>query len=375
VITNADVHPAAVIAWYGDAGQAPADTRTPEHPSRTRQWAQAWQHITTEQVLAYRHAVVDDGTVRETVPFQLTSADGSPCWSMLETGAGTGPIWTGRVLYAGSPYAQYGGAGTAAPALAASTARAGLDLGAELDATAIVYPGLTPLQAERLRDAATRTARGQVLDLAITLTHTRRLAETPDAWWRGIPQRYRNDARRHWRRGTEAGLTLTAHHDTDLPLHAAAFADLANATAAKHTGGSQLYGTDMFRHLATVPGAVLLAARDQTGRLAGGFYGWLHRRRLYLWAAGIDPDHPAARHTYKWLIAEAAQWAIDHGATHLDLGRGNHHAKAKLGCQPQILRTVVHLPHPQPATTRSLARMSARLGQQAAPYLPVGATW
>jgi CelD/BcsL family acetyltransferase involved in cellulose biosynthesis len=375
VITSQDVRSAAITAWYGDADQAPADTRTPEHPSRTRQWAQAWQHITTENVLAHRYAVVDDGTVRETVPFQLTAADGSPCWSMLETTAGTGPIWNGPVLYAGSPHAQYGGAGTATPALATATAQAGLALAAELDATAIVHPGLTTHQARRLRDAATRTARGEVLDLAITLTHTRPLGQTPDSWWRDIPRRYRNDARRHWRRGTEAGLTLTAHHGTELTPHAAAFAELANATAAKHTGGNPLYGTDMFHHLATVPGAVLLAARDQTGRLAGGFYGWLHHHRLYLWAAGIDPDHPAARHTYKWLTAEAAHWAIDDGATHLDLGRGNHHAKAKLGCHAQVLRTVVHLPRTQPTTTSALVRMSAHLGQQAARYLPPGVIW
>lgn len=366
---------AATVAWYADARQAPADTRPPAHPSRTRQWAVAWQHITTEPSLACRYATVEDQTVRETVPLRLLPAAGSPLWTMLETGTGTGPVWRGPVLFAGSPYAQYGGAGTATGALAAATAQAGRALAAQFGAAAVVYPGLGPDQAGRLARAAAGTGGGQVLDLAITLAHTRPLGPDADAWWQGIPARYRNEARRSWRRGAEAGLVLTAHHGAELPAAAPAFTHLANTTAAKHTGGPRLYGPDMFRELAAVPGAVLLAARDRAGRLAGGVYGWLHSGCLYLWAAGIDPDHHAARHTYRWLLAEAALWAIARGAARIDLGRSNHQAKVRLGCRPAVLRTVVHLLRPEPTTARSLTLMSARLGDQCAGYLPPGATW
>lgn len=369
--------PAAITAWYADADQTPSDTHRPEHPSRTRAWARAWQHITTENVLAYRHAVVDDGAVRETVSFFLVPGQGSPCWTMLEIGAGTGPIWNGPVVYAGSPYAEYGGAGTATAGLAAATATAALDYATDARACAIAYPGLDPDQAARLTTAVENTGAGQVLNLGTTLAYTRRLGTGMDDWWQGIPPRYRNDARRTWRRGTEAGLVLSAHRNACLRRHIPAFTKLANGTAAKHTQGAPLYGVDMLHHLAAVPGAVLLAACDRTGRLAGAFFGWLHHhnRCLYLWAAGIDYRHAAARHVYKWLLAESARWAIGHGAARIDLGRGNHRTKAKLGCRPHLLRTVVHLPTPDQATAGALSEMTARLGAHAAPYLEPEMTW
>lgn len=375
---SARARPGAVVSWYSDAVQAPADTLPPPHPSRTRQWTTAWQHITTEQVLAYRYACVSDGLVRETVPLLLVPPEGSPCWTMLESGTGTGPVWDGPVLYAGSPYAPYGGAGAATAALASATTEAALDVASELGARAVVYSGLTAPQADRLRNAATATGRGDVLDLGLTLVHTRPLGPAPDAWWEGIPARYRSEARRAWRRGVDAGLALAVHRGTDLPPYAVAFTYLANTTAAKHTGGARLYGPDHFRYLATVSGAVLLAALDPEGRMAGGFYGWFHphNRCLYLWAAGVDYAHPAARHTYKWLVAEAAAWALEHaGAIGIDFGRGNHQVKARLGCRAQILRTVVQLPGRQPAVRGALARMSARLGAEASTYLPLGAAW
>ncbi|WP_189277804.1 GNAT family N-acetyltransferase, partial [Kitasatospora griseola] len=353
----------------------PADTRRAPHPSRTRAWASAWSTLTTERILEHHHLHLADPATgdAETVPFFLTTADGSPYWTSQETDADVPPVWPGRVLYAGSPHAEYSGAGTATAAMATATTRAGLDLAARLGASALVHPGLDQDQADRLTAAARAAGVGQVLDLATDVAWTRTVGPTLDQWWQGMPSRQRRDIRRRWRRGTEAGLVLdpltTSRGILDL---VPAFAPLAAGTADRH--GTRLYGSDMFEQLLAVPGTVLLAARHDD-RLVGGIYGWLYDGCLYLWASGLDYDHPLAPLAYTWLMCESARWAIDQGAILIDAGRANHLAKLRLGHRPRILRTVVHLIGQQPATERALRRLSERLGDQAAPYLPTAARW
>ncbi|MFD7866967.1 GNAT family N-acetyltransferase [Streptomyces sp. NPDC059783] len=359
--------------WHPDAFAAPPDSSAAAHPSRTRAWAAAWQRQTTETILTHRHLHLNDGTQHQTVSFHLTPADGSPYWTSQETDAGTAPVWPGPVLWAGSPHAEYGGAGTASPAIARTTVAEGLRLADELGACALAFPGLDAHQAYLLT-AAPHGAR-PALDLATDVAFTRPLGTSLDQWWQNIPVRHRRDNRRQWRRGTEAGLTLTAL--TGPTLHAAlsTFADLANTTADRH--GTRLYGLDMLQHLTTVPGTVLLAAHDINAGLAGGLYGWIHDGCLYLWASGIDYTHPAARYTYTWLMNDVARWAIEHGAHTIDAGRWNCKAKRRLGYQPAVLRTVVHLTDSaRPATATALTDLSLRLGAHAAPYLdPDNSPW
>ncbi|GAB3121169.1 hypothetical protein GCM10027160_38110 [Streptomyces calidiresistens] len=371
-MTTTTAEPRVSATWYDDVDQAPPDTLEALHPSRTRAWAGAWQHVRTEQVLAHRHVHLHDPDrgIGETVSFHLVPGRGSPYWSRLETDAGSPPVWPGPVLYAGSPHAEYGGAGTATAALAAATTTAGLHLAQSLGARAVVHPGLTPGQAAALTAAA--PAGVTALDLGTDVAFTRPLGADAERWWAGIPQKYRSDARRTWRRGTDAGLTLAPYTGAVTLPHLPYFTELANSTADRH--GTRLYGPEMFEHLTDVPGAVLLAARDGD-RLVGGFYGWLHRRCLYLWACGIDYRHPAAHRVYKWLLAESALWAIDRGAHTLDLGRANYAAKLRVGCRPQPLRTVVFLPRPEPATVTALSDLARRLGEQALPHLPPGTPW
>ncbi|MEV0530802.1 GNAT family N-acetyltransferase [Kitasatospora sp. NPDC050463] len=364
----------ATARSYDKLDDAPADTRRAPHPSRTRAWASAWSTLTTERILDHHHLhLTDPDGDGETVSFFLTDADGSPYWTSQETDAGVPPVWSGRVLYAGSPHAEYGGAGTATAMMASATARAGLDLVTRLGASALVHPGLDQAQADRLTTAARAAGAGTVLDLATDVAWTRTLGPTLDQWWQGMPSRQRRDIRRRWRRGTEAGLVLDPHTNTRDILDAVpAFAPLAAGTADRH--GTRLYGPDMFEQLVTVPGTVLLAARHD-GHLVGGIYGWLYDGCLYLWASGLDYENPLAPLVYTWLMCESARWALDQGATFIDAGRANHLAKARLGYRPRILRTVVHLDGHRPATEHALRRLSKRLGDQAAPHLPAGARW
>ncbi|MFJ4679002.1 GNAT family N-acetyltransferase [Kitasatospora sp. NPDC088783] len=356
---TADIH------WHTRLQDAPADSRTPGHPSRTRQWATAWQAVTTEKVLHHRHATITADVHTETVSFYLVPPNGSPYWASQEADAGMEPIWPGPVLYAGSPHAQYNGAGTTGAAMAAATVHAGTALAKELDACAVVHPGLRPHQATAL----TRAANGQLvhtLDLATDVAHTRHLGRTFDDWWAGMPNSTRREARRIWRRGTEEGLILEAATGQAIHPLATQFAALANTTADRH--GTRLYGADHFHVLADVPGAVLLQAR-QNDELVGGLYGWLYRGTLSLWASGIDYRHPCARRTYTWLLSEAARWAITSGADRIDAGRANYRAKAGFGFHPDVLRTVAHLADDMPQLQAQLVELSHRLGEQAKPYL------
>ncbi|MFE2726290.1 GNAT family N-acetyltransferase [Kitasatospora sp. NPDC059327] len=368
--------PQVTARWYEHPAAAPADTRRAPHPSRTRTWASAWSTLTTERILEHHHLHLTDPATgdAETVSYFLTAADGCPYWTSQETDADVPPVWSGTVLYAGnSPHAEYGGAGTATATMASATTRAGLDLAARLGASALVHPGLDRHQADRLTAAAHAAGAGQVLDLATDVAWTRTLGPTIEQWWQGMPSRQRRDIRRRWRRGTEAGLVLDPLTTSRDILDAVpAFAPMAAGTADRH--GTRLYGSDMFEQLVAVPGTVLLAARHD-GRLVGGIYGWLYDGCLYLWASGLDYEHPAAPLVYTWLMCESARWAIDQGAILIDAGRANHLAKARLGYRPRILRTVVHLIGHQPDTEHALRRLSQRLGNQAAPHLPPPARW
>ncbi|MFC9331416.1 GNAT family N-acetyltransferase [Kitasatospora sp. NPDC057015] len=296
------------------------------------------------------------------MPYFLVPARGCPYWSSQETDAGVPPAWLGPVLYSGSPHGQYGGAGTSSAPLASLTARAGLDLADELGAHAVVYPGLTAEQAASLTVAGRHQGAARVLDLATDVAHVRDLGGDLDLWWNGTPAGHRRDIRRQWRRATEAGLTLVPLTGQQMLPHLPAFTDLAVGTAERH--GTALYGRDLFERLAEVPGAVLLAARHD-GYLVGGLYCWLHSGCLYLWASGIDYRHPLGRHAYTWLMTEAPRWAIEQGARRIDAGRANYQAKKRLGYQPHVLRTVIHLPTNADTTADALTALSRRLGEQA----------
>jgi predicted N-acyltransferase len=147
-----------------------------------------------------------------------------------------------------------------------------------------------------------------------------------------------------------------------------AFTRLAAAASARH--GVALYGLDVFRAVAQVPGAVLLAA-EHGRELAGGFLCLRHGSRLYLWAAGLDYATLRELHTYGWLLAESVAYAADTGAAVVDAGRGNYLVKRRLGFTQIPLYSVCYLTNPDPGRAQALADMGRLIEAGSAALVPV----
>jgi hypothetical protein len=328
--------------WFA-ADQIP-DWPAP-HPFASRGWALAWRNVRTDPVRAAR--VLQTG--RLVAPFYLI--DGSPAWAAFEAEAGVGDTWGGRpVVYGPSPYATYG-LDMASPRDIRTVVTQGLAWARSSGAVAAVFPGLRHPRAwtEVEGGIAVRTtgshqapARGSVAAFKASIGSAKA----------------RKEFGRQWRRADEAGLHLDVLRGAEMTPILPAFTQLAAAAAARH--GVALYGLDVFRAVAQVPGAVLLAAKR--GReLAGGFLCLRHRSTLYLWAAGLDYATMAELHTYGWLLAESVSYAADTGAAVVDAGRGNYLVKRRLGFTQVPLYSVCYLASPDPGLTASLAEMSCRI--------------
>jgi predicted N-acyltransferase len=170
--------------------------------------------------------------------------------------------------------------------------------------------------------------------------------------------RARKEFGRQWRRANEAGLRLDALRGAEMMPALPAFTRLAGAAAARH--GVALYGLDVLRAVAEVPGAVLLAAKHGR-KLAGGFLCLRHGSTLYLWAAGLDYATLPELHTYAWLLAESVSYAAATGAAVVDAGRGNYLVKRRLGFTQIPLYSVCYLAGPDPRLAASLTEMGGRI--------------
>ncbi|MBF9071781.1 GNAT family N-acetyltransferase [Streptacidiphilus fuscans] len=339
------------LIWHEDTEALPP-VAEPEQPFHTPGWARAWEKACPEQVLSQHHLVVEHQGVRQYAPFQLTAA--SPFWARMEHDAGMSVAWPGPMLFAGSLYAEYGGAATSTDASLAATVDAGLGLARELGAAALLVPNLTPVLAARFQWA--RPADAVVFtDLAFS---TRAQGGIEGFAHRAGKRRVMRDLLRQHRRGTDAGLTLQVLHGHEMDPYMERFAALAGASAERH--GTALYTVDMFAHLAAVPGAVLLAALHE-GQLAGGFLGFVHKDRVHLWAAGVDRALQRDLRTYTWLIAEALSWADANGVQTVDIGRGNTAWKRRHGFLATELHTLVHLTCPAPQFTAQVTELGSRI--------------
>jgi len=124
--------------------------------------------------------------------------------------------------------------------------------------------------------------------------------------------------------------------------------------------GVALYDVDVFRAVAQVPGAVLLAA--EYGRdLAGAFLALRHEHALYLWAAGLDYGSLHDLHTYTWLFAESVNYAAANGLVMIDAGRGNYLVKRRMGFMQVPLHALCYLSNPDAALAAALTDMSRRI--------------
>ncbi|MFJ5220508.1 hypothetical protein ACIP98_38235 [Streptomyces sp. NPDC088354] len=278
--------------WYAHAADAPPTTPG-RHISTSRAWAAAWENVTTEPVLAHRHLHLSDGTgPGDLVSYYLI--EGSPYWAAVERDAAIGLVFTGPVVYAGTPYGEYGGAGSAGAGTIRYAVSAGVDLVREWGAQALVVPGLTTDLAHRWTAAARPDA-----DLFFDLAHVAPVYGSLYGFLDTMPSaKHAREMRRQRRRGLEQGLTFRRLHGRDMLPLLPQFTDLADAAAVKN--GGSLYGTDIFAAVASIPGAVLLAA-EHDGDLVGGFLCFHYRGRpvpvgrRHRLPAAADPARPDAR--------------------------------------------------------------------------------
>jgi len=340
--------------WVARASDLP-DVPVPAHPFHTSAWAAAWEQSSPETIRSHHHLLLDGpGDARpETVAFHLTER--SAFWNRLQHDGAMEVPWPAPVLCAGSLYAEYGGAGAGSPEHISAVLGQGLALARRLGAAALVLPNLTPAAAEpwlreRRPDARVFT------DMAHTAPVTGGLAALADRAPRRRPVR---DMMRQQRRGTERGLRLAALEGEEMLPWLDQFSPLAGATAERH--GTPLYTAAMFRALARVPGAVLLAAVHGRDDLAGGFFSFRHRDRLHLWSAGIDHTRQRDLYTYTWLMAESVEYAQRTGASVLDAGRSNCAYKVRHGLTGERLDSLVYLTRPAPALIAQLNRLGERL--------------
>ncbi|SEM65900.1 GNAT family N-acetyltransferase [Streptacidiphilus jiangxiensis] len=339
------------FTWYEDADAVPA-VAEPEQPFHTTAWTRAWEQACPEQVLSHHHLVVEHDGVRQYAAFHLTGS--SPFWARMEHDAGMSVAWPGPVLFAGSLYAEYGGAATTSDAMLAATLGAGLDLARELGAAALMVPNLTPVLAARFQWA--RPADVAVFtDLAFSADARGGIEGLAS---RAGSRRVMRDLLRQHRRGTDAGLALKVLHGPEMLPWLGRFATLAGASAERH--GTALYTRGMFPHLAAVPGAVMLAAFHE-GDLVGGFLGFVHKDRVHLWTAGVARERQRDLRTYSWLIAEALDWADAEGIALVDIGRGNTVWKRRHGFLASELHTLVHLTAPAPKFAAGAAELGSRI--------------
>jgi hypothetical protein len=322
-----------------------------ESPYGSRAWMLAWQQVRTEPVHEARFLRV--GPV--VAPYYLVS--NSPAWSAFEAEAGVDRIWPGRVVFCPSPYATYGLHVTSPKQIRAIVAH-GLAWARETDAVAAVFPGL--------RDPGIWMDAADGIAVRTTGSHEAPVRGSLDAFQGAIRvTRARREFGRQWRRGTDAGLRLAVLRGDEMTPVLPVFNTLARAAAERH--GVALYGEDVFRAVAQVPGAVLLAA--ERGRdLAGAFLALRSDDALYLWAAGLDYDSLHDLHTYTWLFAESVKYAAANGLVMIDAGRGNYLVKRRMGFTQVPLHALCYLSNPDPAVAAALTEMSSRITAASTPW-------
>lgn len=358
--------PTVRATWYESVqGVAGLDVSA-EHITWTPEWAGAWEKVTTERIRDFRHLYLsldddrddrddggDDGRDRPHGGAELVSyylVDHCPFWTENEQVIGVEPVWPDAMVYAPSPYAEYGGAGGSRPEFTARAIEGGLALAREWGATGVVFANLTPDMLARW--CAVRPPSAALL---FDVAYSKPVGGSVEAFLAGLPGSHvRREFRRQWRRGLEAGLTIRILHGAEMLPVLDDFAALTVDTSQSH--GYNMYGADLFHAVATVPGAVMIAA-EHDGALAGGFLCLRHGDRMSAWTAGIDYDRLRELRTYGVLTYEAVQYAAATGAALIDMGRSNHRYKQNLGFDGVDLYAAVYLTQPDQRLLDDLARM------------------
>jgi hypothetical protein len=341
--------------WYDRIADFPASPFPPisaEHISLTPAWAGAWEKVRTEKVRAFRHLHLSSPDRAELVSFYLV--DHSPFWTENEQVVGVDPVWPGPVVYAPSPYAEYGGAGAGSPEFIGHAVDGGLRLAREWGAVALVFANLTPAVLTRWQAARPPTA-----TVLFDVAYSAPVGGSLDAFLAAMPSRHvRKEFRRQWRRGRDAGLKVRVLPGTEMVPVLADFTALTVETSASH--GYNMYGQDLFHAVAEIPGAVMLAA-EHDDTLVGGFLCFRFRNRMYTWTAGLDYQRLRELNTYGSLLYEAVSYAAETGARVIDIGRSNHGYKRRMGFTGEDLYVCAYLTRPDPELELALADLHERL--------------
>jgi len=344
----------AALPWRGSALPATADSDvlTPFH---NPQWGRAWARVRTEEISAHRLLQWPLSDRTHHLPLYLV--DSSPLWHALEGDAGlaaAGKVFRGPVTFARTLYGEYGGLPGAPRVVKAEAVDRGLQVAAEWDSTALVVTNLCA-------DDVAQWSAARAPQAAVTLywAHRVHLPRSADAFVDGAAttrsHKARREIRRQWKRGSEAGLTLTVLHGGGILPLVPILASQAAATSRQH--GPALYGPDMLSAAATVPGALALVAR-RGDQVEGAFVCFQADGVLYLWTAALNLAHRAELHTYAWLMWESLTYAIANGAHTLDAGRGNYPYKHTLGFTTVPLTALFYLtPNADPGLVNRLGVM------------------
>lgn len=320
---------APAARWVAAAASLPAGD-PPEHVFQTRAWLRAWERSTVERARGVRYLRLSgDGA-----PMAFYDVEASPFWDAYEVEAGVEPVWPGPVLYAPSVYASYGPR-IADPDAVCEVVDAGRAEAARRGAGAVLFTNVEAGEARRW-SALRRPSAALLLDQA----HRCRVAASVDEQLAGLRGPVRREFRRQWRRAHERGVTLLDLRGAAMRAWLPAFARLASATSARHSG--DMYDLATFEALSDVPGARLLAA-VAADRLVGAFLCFGHRGRLYLWTAGLDDDAMRELGTYAFLMYESVALAVREGFDVLEAGRGNARFKERHGFHSAELWTLVYL--------------------------------
>lgn len=339
-------------AWYDSVGELSGVPVSAEHITLTPRWAGAWEQVSTERVRAFRHLLLSAPGHNELASFYLV--DDCPFWTENEQVVGMDPVWPGPVVYAPSPYAEYGGPGASRPEFIERVVDGGLETARAWGAVALVFSNLTPDVLRRW--VAVRQPHAAVL---FDVAYSAPVSGSVDAFVASIPNVHvRGEFRRQWRRGRDAGLRIRALHGPEMLPVLADFTALTVSTSQSH--GYNMYGPDLFEAVAAVPGSVMLAA-EHAGHLAGGFLCLRYGNRMSAWTAGIDYARIKELHTYGSLTYETIAYAADSGAEVIDMGRSNHTYKRRLGLRGEDLYACVYLTTPDPVLLGTLARLHRRL--------------
>lgn len=234
------------------------------------------------------------------------------------------------MLLAHSLAALQGGPLTTGDHVAVGDALAGAleRVAADLGASAVGYVNLPPgrFAGRRLTDgyASAVIATGYVLPIRWS---------DPQDYWKSL---YRRRRRRLLR---ERHLQLAEHvierklSEVDDP--AALVHGLLVARGAPRQLLPEPFVDALVEHLQPYDRSVV--ARDRTGRAQALFGTWAVDGQWTAWLAGLDAEVSTVFEPYHALLAELIEYAIEAGATTLDLGRANGVVKRRYGAHAQPL--------------------------------------